>query len=1038
MTSSVARVVAVITEPAGSVLRSDATSGDTLLEVENAADFNEEGGQIYLEDDSVLAYTMSDTDTDILALAAPLAADVWVQGDPDGDRGYFIGVYPLSMEMKAVIIFEDDNDEGIQATIPLELQSYFVEGIREVHEREAVIVDDESGEWRVTDVADEKTIRGDRVNPEGLEYPVALFPPEISPIPTVYGTADSLVIKVDPTIAPPGATIDYHISTADSFNADSTTLAVSTKQSVVVVTEMPDGGPLVTNTPYYVRTIASNEAGEASQSDQAPGMLDPSVVSQIIAAQIVAGFILAGSIAVGNITIDPEIGIRIPQPDGGQIYFPSSGTDFAEITAHLVAQSLNIKDNLVISGAGQLNGVLDLKSGITRPKNGPTMAYEWPKALTILGNGTDDNAFLYNGLTSDVDDATGNVSVTAIAIWGGSGIRFFDHRTGIMTRFPDPTAGKTWTTDFYAWGGVAADAARGVYYVLGSDSSRSGNWYLYAINSTTFVKVGEILWWSSAGVASNFPRIAYYNNVLHIVFWQSGSLRFRKVSVSGTSSSVSFSNINGSSPSDTVLESSSATAIADLEIGVFDSPTSTVNVAYRPADSSYWRVRLYSNPANSSAELGSFLAPATKMRGLRWIGGTHGPRFAGFDNVGYMHYFSDFRLNTTVRATHAWFDPESTTQDWDSSTPNAAGTHETQESQVYTEFGVQCRSWLSVTAPPAPDEANNDPMNDDKATASRLYVGAGSGTRYLQGTVGKSVRQISGVNINNAATYTDRPNFGTGKRILWADMLGKLNAFVAEDIGATVSGTNIAAGTKIVSVPSQYAGQAAIIDTDHTATNSTVTVTVERSQFGRKLWTLPTLVTGSKTPEVSNGFSSAAASPARVKSLAEDSIGPLILLEGSGGGRVGPWRWGEDGLPVNYPVASFVGPTPNLTTASAWAKVTGWNETFSGKNRGISESSGNFTVSEDGWYQISFWAEWANLGATVARRLFSVFTGTTAGSGTEMMRQETNHNGYLGATGSMLWYFSAGGTFCAGAYSNGVSPNPDLTEVRLSVVKVSG
>ena len=396
MTSSVARVVSVVTNPAGSSLREEALAGHTVLQVEDAADFNEEGGSILLEDSTVLTYTEADTEEDTLTLAAPLAVDVWVTGDPDGDNDYFISVYPGSTEMKAVVVFEDDNDEGLQAVVPLELQGYFEEGIRDGQDREAVTVDDETGEWRVVEVADEKALRGDRINPVGLPNPVPVFPPLISPAPTVYGTVDSLVITVDNQVVEPGTTVDYHISTAEDFNADMTTLVLSTKQTVVVVNTLTDGSPLVLDTTYYVRTVAHNEAGTAVQSTQTAGMLDPSNVSQIVAAQVVAGFVLAGSIQVGDITINPEDGIVIESPAGHtKLAADGSGNQFA---GQGVFDAINVLGNLGIYGITNfLAGKLSINKGVTDPASMPILTSRYERGPFAAG-------FLRRGLCKAINN----------------------------------------------------------------------------------------------------------------------------------------------------------------------------------------------------------------------------------------------------------------------------------------------------------------------------------------------------------------------------------------------------------------------------------------------------------------------------------------------------------------------------------------------------------------------------------------------------------------------------------------------------------
>lgn len=163
MTTAVGRITSVFSQPQGSALRGSALTGATVLQVESAMDFNESGGELLLEDGRILAYMSADPDNDIVTLSLPLDTNAWVaptEENSTGDNDYFVAIYPRSNEYKATVEFHDDDDEGVQALIPLEFQPYFLEGLREAGQEERVVVSDEGGEWRVTEVADELKIQG--------------------------------------------------------------------------------------------------------------------------------------------------------------------------------------------------------------------------------------------------------------------------------------------------------------------------------------------------------------------------------------------------------------------------------------------------------------------------------------------------------------------------------------------------------------------------------------------------------------------------------------------------------------------------------------------------------------------------------------------------------------------------------------------------------------------------------------------------------------------------------------------------------------
>lgn len=214
--------------------------------------------------------------------------------------------------------------------------------------------------------------------------------PSTSPALQVYGNPRGLVIEALDVDGADGLTFDYHISTTAGFTPGVGTLAMTTPSTLINVEALPDTTPLVSDTTYYVKVIASNVSGTAPVGAEASGMLrliDDEAVRNIAATKIVAGellgaYALLGALNVGaNISMTPGQGIVINLTDGGIIKFPSDGSP-ATITAELVALALTVNGALRILGLdneiGQGSRVA-LSDGVSNPTSAPTTAYGWPR-----------------------------------------------------------------------------------------------------------------------------------------------------------------------------------------------------------------------------------------------------------------------------------------------------------------------------------------------------------------------------------------------------------------------------------------------------------------------------------------------------------------------------------------------------------------------------------------------------------------------------------------------------------------------------------
>ncbi|HET7689341.1 MAG TPA: hypothetical protein VFK41_03115 [Nocardioidaceae bacterium] len=133
----------------GSELSADTAAGAMTLVVEDAADFDENGGSLVIND-QVIVYTACDDDTGTLTLAAALAADA-----EEGDRVKLYDPLYLTVVTSKVAQVKVDGDlddaDPIEAVIAMHLVDQLDEGIRGLR-GESVLLELDDDEWRVVDV----------------------------------------------------------------------------------------------------------------------------------------------------------------------------------------------------------------------------------------------------------------------------------------------------------------------------------------------------------------------------------------------------------------------------------------------------------------------------------------------------------------------------------------------------------------------------------------------------------------------------------------------------------------------------------------------------------------------------------------------------------------------------------------------------------------------------------------------------------------------------------------------------------------------
>ncbi|MDN4162940.1 beta strand repeat-containing protein [Nocardioides abyssi] len=146
----------------GTYLVEDAPVGASFLLVEDASDFNDDGGTLQINGE-VIDYTTANYVGNVLTLAAPLAGAAV--------RDAEVAVYPESMEKQAQVSVGDDS-EAITAVVTHALFSRLKEGFRG-DVKEAVALELIGGTWFVVDVIGETP---SKITDEELDEETVLQP----------------------------------------------------------------------------------------------------------------------------------------------------------------------------------------------------------------------------------------------------------------------------------------------------------------------------------------------------------------------------------------------------------------------------------------------------------------------------------------------------------------------------------------------------------------------------------------------------------------------------------------------------------------------------------------------------------------------------------------------------------------------------------------------------------------------------------------------------------------------------------------------
>lgn len=653
----------------GDELVAAAPAGSTSLLLGDAVDFAEDGGTLSIAGD-VLAYTSADLDTDTLHLASPTTV-AYEESEP-------VLVHPQAVARVASVRLDLDG-EAVEVRVPHALYDRVAEGVR-ADDPEQVSLSLDGSEWVLADVLGrEPVIDGTFLDPTTVPEPVPAEAPATAPALTVTGVSNGLVVRADAVDV--GTLIEYHITDTPPLDTNgdelpftptaATLLGDATRGTLLVVTHLPDGTPLVPETTYHLRTVAFNAAGPAPEPGPvATGELDLDTVSNLVTTQMEAGFLLAGSIQVGQITIDPDTGITIPTVGGG-IELPADGGE-ATFSGSINTGSITVEDHLTINGvANAINGTLLLANVVEAPTAAPQVGWQFPYTTTI---GADTWSL------TDSLDGTEWVTIT----WGTDRVHKYRKSDGVRTANVD-------VGDYYVKGIVKGNPS--FYFAVAENRFDDLDLYLLKLDANLNVT-------KSARVVGkpNVPKAAGIG-----VDYETGHIL------------VAYSRTNGE---DVVVRSFATLDLAQvgtatyLEYGVevlTGSPVDMTGIHRLPTGDGgayEWWVGLNGSLVRHAAATppaDPWVTRPESVKGFTWDG-------TRLWSLGYSSYktwkWSTNKWPAAVAVSHTWYDSD----------PAGTGTHETMAGPA-VNYQPPPFAYLRVVRP-----ASADAGDVDSPDTARIYI----------------------------------------------------------------------------------------------------------------------------------------------------------------------------------------------------------------------------------------------------------------------------------------------------------------------------
>lgn len=415
------RVSAVTAEPLGDELAEAATAGASFVTVDDAADFNEDGGFVLIAE-QVLEYETVDDETGVLTFADSVVLDA------DADAGDRVDLWDpeagsVSMEWVAYVVVEGSAlaEDTVEAVIEHALIPFLPEGIRQT-QGEGVTLSWIGDELFVTNILgktplfDAGLLDPNTSLPDGMgaQEPVE---PDHSPTPTTVGGLRQVFVKYDAVDNASLVTYEVHVTETSGASAptpgDSATLLKVDPATMVVASALPDGTPFVydwdddTNeaTPdvpknYYFSVIARSGDLTAAPSPWVVGRMDRAASADLVAGSVTTELLnsvlaILGTLQIGGglielspptsaddgdggLTLGGGIVIKDPSNPEGEPFVrlhPLGCTFRGQVTADIVT----VLQDLIINGDMSLSGgsTFTARNGVPDPTTGPTWSVGW-------------------------------------------------------------------------------------------------------------------------------------------------------------------------------------------------------------------------------------------------------------------------------------------------------------------------------------------------------------------------------------------------------------------------------------------------------------------------------------------------------------------------------------------------------------------------------------------------------------------------------------------------------------------------------------
>lgn len=668
-------IIEVDFDPLGSTTTVDHAIGAAVISVEDAVDFDEEGGLVRI-DDNLYYYDAVDQDLDTITLVTPLVTAPL--------EGELVQVWDPAFDVPATELFalvalpsDQSDDDPIKADVNHSLSPLLTVGPRNGRGEAVTIARTGEMSWSVTDVAGlQPLIVGGYVNADGLPEPVAVDAPVSSPLITIKST--SLGFRVYAEDFPTTAALRFYISPTPGFTPGPTNQFAQTRSPIAEARSLPDSTPLVPNATYYFRVIAFNSVGEAVPCPEVSAQLtlvDSDQISEIVPELLSDGDLgaviaILGGLTIGNaITITPgdggsdRGGIKIELLNGGSISLPADGSAAQFVRVLIQATALIVEDGLEVKGAdNRIAGTLKLVAGVETPKAGPVVGAGWDPAGAHLQH-------LWSTPPANVVLHYDNGS-TYLGSKFGTGVVSVVKATGVVTQVKaEPTSGSgTYQTRSITKIGVN-------HYVLYRfNPSAGGEIMRMRAYDASWVQIGAEWTLATGSAGQNVISISTDGTSILLADkdYGTGRVTVYTTTITGGSRTILMTTTTASNPGPNLLYTTADFGTPRIMLSTSSStmvfPASGLNQAPLTANG-------FPAPAGSSYCNGS--KPL-------W----DGTRFLSYLSGGSVHYIvklSNVVANAARLIRHSIYDSVGTAHETDPS-PDVAFTH-------------NARQWMKVTTP---------------------------------------------------------------------------------------------------------------------------------------------------------------------------------------------------------------------------------------------------------------------------------------------------------------------------------------------------